>query len=383
MVVNNTNMKMLLMIEMIPDSILGQAAGIATSMLWVATSMFFTAAGRRIGPTVVNTVRIFIAIVLLGVMNRLMFGAWFPSIPGQQIWYLALSGMIGLSIGDQALFVSFVYIGPRLAILIMSTSPLWAVFFGWVVLGERLEMFAFAGIALTVGGVCWVVMGRGSGGGRERGTIKSAERPRWYFRGVVLAVVASVCQAAGILLSKQGMGHVAEGAGAAAAVTAGVVTVEPLTATFVRMMFAGAGVLPILAVRMLIRSREAGMRRREEEERASDVLIGEGNCEADEPKRGVDGMERQGAPKRSVHWRSGLMFTFAGAFFGPFLGVWMSLVSADLAPLGVAQTLCSLSPILILPVVAVVDRERVSIRAVLGAFVAVAGVGILVFSSWS
>lgn len=361
------------MFEMIPESILGQVAGIATSMLWVATSMFFTAAGRRIGPTVVNTVRIFIAIFLLGVMNRVMFGAWFPSVPGQQIWYLALSGIIGLSIGDQALFVSFVWIGPRLAILIMSTSPLWAVFFGWVVLRERLEMSAFAGIALTVGGVCWVVMerrGRESGKGKE--TIERAERTRLYFRGVVLAVIASVCQAAGILLSKQGMGHVAEGAG-----TAGVVLVEPLAATFVRMMFAGVGVLPILGVRSLMRSR--GVMRQREKERASSA-IGAEDRETDEPKRRVEGMERQGAPKRIIHWRSGLVFTIAGAFFGPFLGVWMSLMSADLAPLGVAQTLCSLSPIFILPVVALVDRERISIRAVLGAFVAVAGVGVLLFS---
>jgi drug/metabolite transporter (DMT)-like permease len=55
----------------------------------------------------------------------------------------------------------------------------------------------------------------------------------------------------------------------------------------------------------------------------------------------------------------------------------MSLVASDRAPLGVAQTLCSLPPILILPVVVWVHKERVSARAVVGAVIAVAGTALL------
>ena len=80
---------------------------------------------------------------------------------------------------------------------------------------------------------------------------------------------------------------------------------------------------------------------------------------------------------RAGHLRSGLVFAALGAFTGPFLGVWMSLVASDNAPLGVAQTLCSLAPVFILPVVVILHKERVSARAVVGAFIAVLGATLL------
>jgi drug/metabolite transporter (DMT)-like permease len=55
----------------------------------------------------------------------------------------------------------------------------------------------------------------------------------------------------------------------------------------------------------------------------------------------------------------------------------MSLEAADKVPLGVAQTLCSLAPVLILPAARLVHHERISPRAVVGAFLAVAGVALL------
>ena len=67
----------------------------------------------------------------------------------------------------------------------------------------------------------------------------------------------------------------------------------------------------------------------------------------------------------------------AGAIAGPFLGVWMSLVAADRAPVGVAQTLCSLTPVFILPVLMLLHKERISARAALGAAVAVLGTALL------
>ncbi len=70
---------------------------------------------------------------------------------------------------------------------------------------------------------------------------------------------------------------------------------------------------------------------------------------------------------------------WAGPRWGPFLGVWMSLVASDRAPLGVAQTLCGLSPVFILPFAALIHKERVSPRAVLGAVVAVGGSAVLFF----
>ncbi len=308
-------------------SYMGPAAGVATSLLWTATSLFFTAAGRRIGPTLVNATRLTLAVGLHGVTHLALVGTLWPDVSPGQLLFLAMSGVIGLSIGDQALLVAFVDIGPRLTMLIMTTSPIFAAIFGWVSLGETLSIISWLGIALTIAGVGWVVLERPQGE-ITRTTPRRA-------RGIILAFVGSACQAGGLLLSKQGMGH-------------GWLPedqhLHPQAATLVRMVFAGLGVLPILALhsyRMRKRS-AAGIR-----------------------------------PTRTGSRRAGLVFSGCGAVVGPYLGVWMSLVAADRVPLGIAQTLCSLAPIFILPVVVVLYGERVGPRAWVGAVIAVAGCAVL------
>jgi drug/metabolite transporter (DMT)-like permease len=62
----------------------------------------------------------------------------------------------------------------------------------------------------------------------------------------------------------------------------------------------------------------------------------------------------------------------------------MSMIAADRTEnVAVAQTLCSLAPVLIVPVVAVVYRERISLRSILGTLLAFAGAAMLVSASVS
>lgn len=308
----------------------GSAAGLATSVLWTGTSIFFTAASRRIGPTAVNATRLALAVVLLAVVHRLRFGHWIPDARPGQVGYLAVSGLIGLTIGDQALLMALVRIGPRLATLVMATAPVFAASFGLAVLGERLSAQAILGIAMVIGGVAWVVL--------ERSPTLPAGSPGKQLPGVLLAVVGAACQAGGLLFSKQGMGHGWLPADE---------RLDPQAATLCRMVFACAGMLPILALHEMRRRR----------------------------RRSATGWQTRGP----LPIRSGLAFTFLGTICGPFLGVWMSLVASDRAPLGVAQALCSLPPVFILPFVILVYKERVSPRAALGALTAVVGSAVLFF----
>jgi len=66
-----------------------------------------------------------------------------------------------------------------------------------------------------------------------------------------------------------------------------------------------------------------------------------------------------------------------GAFFGPFLGVSFSLLAVKYTATGIAATLMALVPVLIIAPSALLFRERVTFREVLGALVAVAGVAVL------
>jgi len=69
--------------------------------------------------------------------------------------------------------------------------------------------------------------------------------------------------------------------------------------------------------------------------------------------------------------------TALGAVFGPFLGVSLSLVAVSYTKAGVAATLMALSPVIILAPACLVMKERVSLRAIGGAVVAVAGTALL------
>ncbi len=314
------------LLGLIPAAYVGQAAGVGTSLSWTFTALCFTAASRRLGPTRVNLLRILMAVVMLAVTHRVLAGTWVPAASRDQVFYLALSGVVGLSACDQALFTAFVDIGPRLALLVMTTSPLFALGFGAAFLGEGVSGRALAGISLTLAGVAWVVLER-----RPARDVGSAAHP-YLRRGLLLAVAAAALQAAGAMFGKLGIGH-------------GVVEearhLTPQAATYVRMVFGAAGLLPFVLWRR--------MRRR--------------------------GQRRPGIPSREL--RIGYALTAVGALLGPYLGVWMSLVAYDRTGIGLAQTLCSLSPVLILPLSAIVERRRPTARAALGALAAVAGSALL------
>lgn len=329
-------------IEANAGDLFGAGAAVLTSVLWVLTSLFFTAAGRRIPVTAVNTARIALAIVLLSATHLILQGSLWPAISThRQLIALALSGLIGLSLCDQALFTAFMDIGPRRALLCMTTSPIFAVFFGGVFLGERIVGTAYAAIAITVAGIIWVVTERNSKPLEAQSPEAVAPDEagdaarRIVARGLVLAFLASISQAAGGMLSKIGMGidWLPEAQ-----------QLSPQSATLVRMVFGLFGMAPIVLIYVVM------------------------------ARRASDG---RNVPPR---WTVGLLLTAGGTVVGPFLGVWMSLVAFKFSPLAVAQTLCSLSPVLILPFSRYVLRERVTRRAVLGAVIALVGAAVLAFA---
>ena len=193
-------------------------------------------------------------------------------------------------------------------------------------------------MAMTIAGIVWVI-------GERRPEFQSIPR-RKIARGVLLALLAAFCQSGGYFLSKLGMGHGLAGA-----------SVEPQTATLIRMIFAAMTILPVLAVHIWLR----GSKRRPT---AANVVAIE---LADSTEGRISTSE----------WRLGIFLSLCGAVAGPYLGVWLSLIACDKAPLGVAQTLLTLSPVFILPATAIIHRERISLRAAFGALLAVGGAAML------
>lgn len=66
-----------------------------------------------------------------------------------------------------------------------------------------------------------------------------------------------------------------------------------------------------------------------------------------------------------------------GSFFGPFLGISLSLLSIQYTNPGVASTLMSITPIILIPVAIFIRKEKVYLKEFIGALIAVSGVALI------
>jgi drug/metabolite transporter (DMT)-like permease len=66
-----------------------------------------------------------------------------------------------------------------------------------------------------------------------------------------------------------------------------------------------------------------------------------------------------------------------GAFFGPFVGVSLSLVAVQHASTGIVSTITSITPILLIPTSIILFKEKVFPREIVGAIISLMGVSLL------
>ncbi len=88
----------------------------------------------------------------------------------------------------------------------------------------------------------------------------------------------------------------------------------------------------------------------------------------------------QGKAKHTIsQWRNrqAMPAIVAGSFFGPFLGIWLSLIAIQNARLGIASTLMALPPIILIPVEYFILKKPISVRGVVGTVAAIVGVALL------
>jgi drug/metabolite transporter (DMT)-like permease len=202
---------------------LGEFSALVTSFFWAMSAVGFSNATRVLGSQVTNRLRVVLALVALILINTVLYGKPIPFDAGLERWgWLTLSGVIGLALGDAFLFSSYRQIGPRLGLLLLSLAPIFSALIAWGLFGETLTLIQMVGIAVTLGGISWVVLVRGEDNGQSR---------QDWGKGILFGVLAALGQAAGLVLSKQAMGD----------------NFSPFSATLIRMIAAVAS-LWIIAI---------------------------------------------------------------------------------------------------------------------------------------
>ncbi len=230
-----------------------------------------------------------------------------------QIAYLSLSGIIGLALGDSFLFRAYQEIGARVTMLIMSLAPAIAAVLAYALLGETLSALGVLGIVITMVGIGIVVLERSR---------TSPSAMSYSVLGIVLALLAATGQGAGLVFAKMAF---REG------------EVNGFVATAVRIAASLVLLLPVAAV-----------------------------------TRRYESPATMFAKDRKAFY-----LTATGSVLGPFLGITFSLVAIEHTKIGIAATIMATVPILMMPLVRFLYKERLTWRAIVGALVTVVGVGVL------
>lgn len=293
----------------------GEIAALITALMWTCSSFSFENAGKKIGSLNVNIIRLVLALIIISLYTLFTKSALFPTTATASQWlWLSLSGLVGFVLGDLFLFEALLLVGSRVAMLIMSLSPPMTAVFSFFILGETLSLASFIGMFLTVFGIAIVVLVKGEK--EEKTKNLSFAHP---VKGIVYAFLGAFGQALGLILSKFGMGQY-----------------DAFQATQIRII---AGLLGFIVYFTIVKQ-----------------------------------------------WRSlftalknkiGLLWSTVGAFFGPFLGVSFSLIAVKNTSAGIASTISSITPILLIPVAIFIKKEKVTFKEILGAIVTIFGVAIL------
>jgi len=170
----------------------GETAALVAAFCWAIASVGWGRAGRAVPPLELNLVKGSVAVVLLTVTLALQ-GDLFAGVEWRAVWLLALSGAVGIGLGDTAYFEAINALGARRALLLTMLAPPLAAVVAWVALGERLAPGAWAGMALTIAGVAWVITERVPGPGRPASRLA---------RGVWMGVLASLAQVFGAVMTR-------------------------------------------------------------------------------------------------------------------------------------------------------------------------------------
>ncbi len=170
--------------------ILGISAALAAAFCWALSAVWFKHLTHSFSFSALNFHKGWLSIIGLSVAC-LFVAEPLTGLSTGSVLLLLLSGVIGIGIGDTALFASLHKLSERQTLLIAeSAAPLLVIFGGLFLLSEFLNAYQVIAIVLIVASVDLVVGLRS----------KNKQNIKTPWQGIALALVAALCQAIGVLL---------------------------------------------------------------------------------------------------------------------------------------------------------------------------------------
>ena len=297
-------------------------AALLTSLLFAISAICGQRSARQIGGIEANFWRICIAAFFLWVWAN-CFGT---KTIGEAFPFFALSGFVGIGLGDTGYFQTLTRLGTRRTVLISQclTAPA-AVLIEWLWLGTKLNLGQLFFIAMILTGVA-VAMAP-----REHKEIP----PHVLQEGTVFGIMAALGGALGAVLSRKAY---------AVAFAAGEHP-DPGTTGYQRVL--GGALVP--AVILLVakwRSAHA--------------------------HGGV--FESKTLHVSREKWGRIWPWVLGNGLAGQTLGVTAMQWALEKTPTGIVTAIIAMTPVVLLPMTRVTDGEKIGIRSLVGALIGVGGV---------
>ena len=177
-----------------PIHLLGEAASLGAAVMWACSMSLYSRFGRRVPAAGLNLYKNLVASSCL-VITGLVLGFEWPLDPNRIVAF-ALSGLVGLALGDTLLFHGIKTIGvQRTSVIQCLAPPLTAVMAAWA-FDERLNAWQWAGLLISAGALAWLVTSRSP---------SPAIHPIAAWRGVWAAVAAAICQAVAVMILRRSL----------------------------------------------------------------------------------------------------------------------------------------------------------------------------------
>lgn len=287
----------------------GEIAALSAALLWAGSVNVFRHFGHRIPPHTLNCLKSIVGVT--GYCTCVILVR--PAMPVDMgLWGLfAVSGLIGLALGDTAFFAGLKRLGAQMASAGLCLAPVFTVFIAWGVLNEVPNLAESVGIYCIV-----VALGGCVYYGKKSGSTISHLSPRALLVGLALILVAALAQATGLVIARKAFQQV-----------------HVLWGSLIRMT-------PALLFLLFVQGLH-------------------------QPRQAVASFKKK-------KWALPALVT--ASFFGTFLGVLLQSVGTKYAKAGVTQALLSTFPLWVIPISRIFLKEKTNWQSILCILLAVGGI---------
>lgn len=291
------------------NQILGQILALFTALCWALNSTTYNILGKSIKSSSLAFARSLLAVPIVFILMLCTEGLDILSISKQSFFALVFSGVTGYFITDILMFYSYVALGAREALVILTFSPVVSAILSNRFFGEQLSAKQWLSVFLIILGIVIMVLDEliKNKGSRDKDKL---------IKGLIAAILGAIFQAISYIAAKYALNDIG-----------------PISTNFLRNL---SGLLCFVILSFI-----PGKTLRK------DIVF--------------------------LKDKRKLIELLFAVVTGPVLGMSFQMLALRLAPVGIVSALSQISPLFMLPIDKVVFKKKISINSYIGTIISIVG----------